>query len=144
MEWNPCFCPENTGEQNNQYSADHCLLSNKTTCSAQGWSDLSAHFIRTAQYGYKFAHSKQRWRIKKSEKTNQPFRSKHVFLFHFANLISLTMTHSETENMWIAFGCAKVSNALTFKTSSSFSNTTVAFHSLSVRLVHLNSCKNFP
>ena len=93
---------------------------------------------------YKFAHRKQRWRIKKgSEKANQPFCSTHVFLFHLANLISLTVTHRETEDMRIAFGCAKVGNDLTFQSSASFSNT-ITFHSVSLRLAHLNSCKNFP
>ena len=43
----------------------------------------------------------------------------------------------------IAFGCAKVGNDLTFQSSASFSNT-ITFHSVSLRLAHLNSCKNFP
>lgn len=43
----------------------------------------------------------------------------HVLLPHFVNLISLIVTHGETENMRIAFRCAEVSNYLVFKNSSS-------------------------
>lgn len=48
------------------------------------------------------------------------------------------------QNMKIAFRCAEISNYLVFKTSSSSSNTIVAFHSNSLRLASEQLQKKFP